>query len=135
VHADFHPNDERLTDLYATCDVVVVPTFADIGPLWVFLEAMAMGLPIIGTDTGANTELIRHGETGFVVGTNDGNDLAAAIQSLLRDPEEGRRMGRRGRLLVEAEYNASRNVPRILQTMKIGVERFTSAALVERPGR
>jgi len=128
VHADFHPNDERLTDLYATCDVVVVPTFADIGPLWVFIEAMAMGLPIIGTDTGANTELVRHGQTGLIVGIGSGSELAAAIEKLLADPDERRRMGQRGRALIEAEYSASCNVPRILETMKQAVDRASGVS-------
>jgi len=135
VHADFHPNDERLTDLYATCDVVVVPTFADIGPLWVFMEAMAMGLPIIGTDTGANTELVRHGKTGLIVGIGSGEDLAAAIETMLANPEERHRMGQRGRALIEAEYNASRNVPRILETMKQAVDRASGVtAFSAQPG-
>jgi len=123
VHADFHPNDERLTDLYATCDVAVVPTFADIGPLWVFIEAMAMGLPVIGTDTGANTELVRHGQTGLIIGIGNGDELAAAIEAMLADPAERQRMGQRGRALIEAEYSASCNVPRILETMKRAVDR------------
>jgi glycosyltransferase involved in cell wall biosynthesis len=96
---------------------------------------MAMGLPIIGTDTGANTELVRHGKTGLIVGIGSGEDLAAAIETMLANPEERHRMGQRGRALIEAEYNASRNVPQILQTMKVGVERSGSAALVERPSR
>ena len=136
VHADFHPNDERLTDLYAACDVVVVPTFADIGPLWVFIEAMAMGLPVIGTDTGANTELIRHGQTGLIVGLGSGGDLAAAIETLLADPDERRRMGQRGRALIEAEYSAGCNVPRILETMKQAVDRASGVtAFATQTGR
>jgi glycosyltransferase involved in cell wall biosynthesis len=121
VHADFHPNDERLTELYAQADLLVVPTLADISP-WVFLEAMAMGLPVIGTDTGAIREFIHQGETGFVIGVGDGAALGAAIETLQREPLTRRRMGRAGRALVEAEYSASRNVPRILAIMKRAVD-------------
>ena len=65
VHDDFKPNDPRLARLYQESDVLVVPTTADTGPLWVFMEAMAMRLPVIGTDTGANKELVQHGKTGL----------------------------------------------------------------------
>ena len=126
VHAEFQPNDERLTKLYGEVDLMVVPTFADIGPLWAFLEAMAMSIPIIGTKTGANAELVRHGETGMITEVGDGEGLAAAIEAMLGDPAARQRMGERGRAIVETEYNAAVNVPRILATMKRGVERSRS---------
>jgi len=118
VHSDYVPNDPRFAELYASVDMLVVPTTADTGPLWVFMEAMAMGLPIIGTDTGSNSELVRHGETGYIVPVADGQGLARAIQSLSSDPELRLGMGRRGRQLVESKYNAAVNVPLILRCLK-----------------
>jgi len=122
VHADFVPNDPRLVELYAEVDVLVIPTTADTGPLWVFMEAMSMGLPIIGTDTGANTELVRHGDTGLVVGIGDAEALATAIRTLADDPALRARMGARGRELIETRYSARVNVPRILRVMKDAVD-------------
>ena len=90
------------------------------------LEAMAMSIPIIGTKTGANAELVRHGETGMITEVGDGEGLAAAIEAMLDDPAARQRMGERGRAIVETEYNAAVNVPRILATMKRGVERSRS---------
>jgi len=123
VHNDFIPNDPRLTRLYSMCDVLVVPTTADLGPLWVFLEAMAMRLPVIGTNVGASTEAIRHGETGLIVKVGDTQSLGDAIQTLLDDPSLRRRMGENGRALIERDFNASINVPRILAIMKSAVNR------------
>ena len=122
VYDDFLPNDPRLTALYAASDVLVVPTTADLGPLWVFLEAMAMRLPIIGTDTGASTEAIRHGTTGWVIKPNDAESLAAALQALIDDPGLRRQMGENGRALIEQRFDASINVPRILGIMKDAVD-------------
>jgi glycosyltransferase involved in cell wall biosynthesis len=126
---DFSPNDARLTQLYSTVDMLVVPTSADTGPLWAYMEAMAMGLPIIGTDTGANTELVRHGQTGLVVGIGNGGELASAIRLLLDDATLRRRLGEEGRALVERNYNARLNVPRILEAMKRAVDASRSAGL------
>ncbi|HWI11134.1 MAG TPA: glycosyltransferase family 4 protein [Burkholderiaceae bacterium] len=123
VHADFEPNDERLRQLYAEMDLMVVPTTADVGPLWVFLEAMAMGLPIIGTEVGASTEIVRNGETGFTIKVGDGEALRQAIQHVCDRPELGHEMGLRGRALIESEYNAAVNVPSIVRTMKDAVDR------------
>jgi len=118
VHSDFEPNDQHLIDLYKQVDLVVVPTTADLGPLWVFLEAMAMELPIVGTNTGSNTELVRHNETGFVVKIGDPMELSSAIHELLVNRNLRLQMGARGRRIVEARYSAGVNVPRILQVMK-----------------
>jgi glycosyltransferase involved in cell wall biosynthesis len=118
VHDDYVPNDPRFMDLYAGVDMLVVPTTADTGPLWVFMEAMAMGLPIVGTRTGSNPELVHHGETGYIIPVGDGHALAQAIRRLSSDPELRRSMGRRGRQLVESKYSAAVNVPLILRCMK-----------------
>jgi glycosyltransferase involved in cell wall biosynthesis len=122
VHRDFEPNDPRFIELYSQADMLVVPSTADLGPLWVFMEAMAMRLPVIGTDTGANTELLRHGQTGFLVRIGDGEDLAGAIETLVRNPALRREMGERGRELIEAKYDARTNVPLILRAMKDAVD-------------
>ena len=121
-YRDFRPNDPRLRELYATCDVLAVPTTADTGPLWVFLESMASGMSLIGTDTGSNVELVRHGETGLIVPIGNTDALGDAIEVLLDDPARRAQMGRNGRALVEASYNAALNVPRILQLMKQAVD-------------
>src|SRR5204862_162690 len=88
----------------------------------VFMEAMAMRQPIIGTDTGANKELVRHGKTGLIVKIGDGEELGAAIESLLDDAELRRAMGERGRELVESKHSARINVPLILGRMKDAVD-------------
>jgi glycosyltransferase involved in cell wall biosynthesis len=122
VYNDFSPNDPRLTALYAASDVLVIPTTADLGPLWVFLEAMAMRLPIIATDTGASTEAVRDGETGWVIKPNDPESLTRALHALLDNPGLRRQMGENGRALIEQRFDASVNVPRILGIMKDAVD-------------
>jgi glycosyltransferase involved in cell wall biosynthesis len=134
VHAAFMPNDPRLAKLYGEVDLLVVPTTADTGPLWVFMEAMSKSCPIIGTDTGSNKELVRHGETGLIVPIGDPQALGDAIQSLLDDPHRRRAMGERGRRVIETEYNAAVNVPRILQMMKTSVDESRSVRAVSWSG-
>ena len=84
--------------------------------------SIVMGLPVIGTDTGANPELVRHGETGYIVPVGDGEALAGAMRTLASDPELRLGMGRRGRELVERKYSAAVNVPLILRCMKDAVD-------------
>ena len=80
-----------------------------------------MALPVIGTDTGSNAELVRHGETGLIVKIGDGHSLAAGIKMLLSDPALRRRMGSMGRQLVETKFSSETNVPLILDAMKAAV--------------
>jgi len=58
-----------------------------------------------------------------VIPANDGGALTAKIQLLVQDTELARRMGRQGRLKVEREFDAARNVPKILAAMKELVDR------------
>src|SRR5208282_2211252 len=60
-------------------------------------EAMAAGLPVIGTRTGGIPEVIEDGHTGLLVPKNDSEALAAAICRLLEDDDLRLSMGRAGR--------------------------------------
>ena len=92
-----------LRDLYARARLVVVPLLdvdADCG-VTVITEAMAMGKAVVVTATRGQVDLVRHGENGLYVPPGDPVALRAAIQRLLDDPDEARRLGMAGRALVE----------------------------------
>ena len=63
-------------------------------------ESLAMARPVVVTDVGGNTELVRDGETGLVVPPMDTEALARAVLRLLDSPGEAAEMGRRGRQFV-----------------------------------
>jgi len=117
VHRDLQPNDARLIALYASCDLLVLPTDADLVP-WSVLEAMAMQLPVVSTGVGAIPEIVVHDVTGVIVPAGDAEALANAIAGLLSDPDLRRAMGQRGRERIESDFDAALNVPRILAVMK-----------------
>ena len=60
-------------------------------------EAMACGLPVITSDFGPLPEINVHGETGLVVAARKTIAIAAAIKTLVENPERAREMGRAGR--------------------------------------
>lgn len=51
----------------------------------VYLEGMGFGLPAIGTTAGGATEIIRNGETGYLVSPDDAGTLAERLSALARD--------------------------------------------------
>ncbi len=57
------------------------------------IEYMAMGLPVVCTETGGSKELIINGENGYVVPTGDSKQLAQAIEKILQNQEAAHEMG------------------------------------------
>ena len=75
----------------------------------VLLEAGAAGLPIVATAVGGNGEVVRDGESGFLVPPRDSEALGAGMLRLMALPSEERRsMGERGREHIRANYGLQR---------------------------
>jgi alpha-maltose-1-phosphate synthase len=85
--------------LYRSASVFAMPSRCE---TWgdVFLEAMAYGLPCIGSTNDAMPEIIDHGRSGYVVPTDDVGALASCLERLLTDAALRREMGARGRARV-----------------------------------
>jgi len=101
---------EKLPGLYAAGDVFAMPARTRRGGLdveglgMVYLEASAVGLPVVGGDSGGAPDAVREGETGYVVDGRDVAALADRVATLLGDPELAGRMGAAGRAWVEREW-------------------------------
>jgi glycosyltransferase involved in cell wall biosynthesis len=68
------------------------------------LEAMALGVPVIGTRLGGTPEAILDGKTGFLVNPFDVDEIAARTQSVLADDALRRSLGEQGRERVRQHY-------------------------------
>lgn len=77
-------------------DVFAMPSLWEGLPL-ALLEAMAAARPIVTTAVGDNAHLIRDGDNGRVVQPADPAGLSRAIEDLVRNPDERRRLGQRAR--------------------------------------
>ena len=84
--------------------IFCLPTYYREGLPKVILEAMAMGRPVITTDTVGCREAVRDGDNGLLIPPRDPAALADAITELLADPFARQRMGRRGRERTEREF-------------------------------
>jgi glycosyltransferase involved in cell wall biosynthesis len=76
---------------------------------------MAAGLPVVTNPVGVHPELVRHGETGFLVSTPE--EWVSAIRALAADPGLRRRMGAAGRRRVEADYATDAGATRWLDLL------------------
>jgi glycosyltransferase involved in cell wall biosynthesis len=97
----------KIADLLKETSVLVLPSFIE-GLPTVCLEALASGIPVVASDTGGTSEIIREGETGYLCPTADLDRFADRVIRLLRDPELRTRLGRDGRALVEHQYSWTR---------------------------
>jgi glycosyltransferase involved in cell wall biosynthesis len=77
-------SDSLLKQAYASSDLFVLPSYAEIQPL-VLLEALAMGLPAIGTNVGGIPEMIIEGRNGYILKPGDHQGLAERIITILND--------------------------------------------------
>ena len=78
----------------------------------VIVEAMAMGLPCVGTRAGGIEEAIVPGETGALAEPGDPASLAAAVESVLAAPEALARLGRAARQRALERFDAARGFVR-----------------------
>jgi glycosyltransferase involved in cell wall biosynthesis len=79
----------------------------------VLLEAMALEIPVIAVASGGPSEVIEHGESGFLVPSPDGEAIAAACQHLLDSPTDRGRLVRTARRRFEERFTAERMVAEI----------------------
>ncbi|MGI8492259.1 MAG: glycosyltransferase family 4 protein [Acidimicrobiales bacterium] len=89
--------DRRVVELYAEAQVAAVPSLYE-GFSLPAIEAMACGVPVVGTTGGAIPEVVgEHGRTGLLVAAGDSGALAAALDHVLGDPTLASRLGHGGR--------------------------------------
>ena len=93
-----------LPNVLAGIDLFVLPTLQEaLGTS--FIEAMAMGRPVVGSAVDGVPEVVRHGVNGLLVPPAEPAALAAAIIDLLRDPQRCAALGEAGRRIARDEYS------------------------------
>ncbi len=109
----------KMPDLYASCDIVVLPSH-DEGFSLVVLEAMAMEKPVVATPVGETLRLITDGKEGFIVQKGESVSLAEAILDLYQSISLRKQMGDCGRKKVEDQFECgktSREVERVYESV------------------
>lgn len=114
---------EELPAHYAAGDVFAMPCRTrnrglDVEGLGiVYLEASAVGLPVIAGDSGGAPDAVVEGETGYVVPGQDLSVLADRLITLLNDRALAAKLGAAGRAWVEAEWGWDRQAARLQELL------------------
>ncbi len=96
--------------LVGACDAMVLPTKGSEGLPKAVIEAMAQGIPAIGTTVGGTPELINDGETGYLVEPNSPEQIAEAIRRIASDPERLKEFGIASRKRIQESFSLNRTV-------------------------
>jgi glycosyltransferase involved in cell wall biosynthesis len=94
LNVDFieHASHRELPEMLNKASLFVLPSFYEGHPK-TLIEAMSCGLPVIGADSPGIREIIKHGKTGYLCGT-DTDSISSAIKTLLADRTLCERLGR-----------------------------------------
>jgi len=99
-------------DIYsvmAAFDIFILTSFSEGQPV-IILEAMALGKPVIATAVGGVPELIKNGENGILVPSDDVRSLSVSIIDLLQNEHKRKKIALAGRKMVEDNYNIKQMV-------------------------
>jgi starch synthase len=107
----------ELVAVLDACTAFVCPSIYE--PLGIVnLEAMAVGLPVVASATGGIPEVVVDGVTGFLVAPRDDAAMAAAIVTLLKDPDLRQRMGQAGLARARELFSADRMLKETLKVYR-----------------
>ena len=98
-----------VADILRASDAFVLSSRWEGNPMSV-MEAMAAGLPVVSTAVGGVPELVRDGETGLLVPSEDTGALAQAIQALVDNPARRQAMGVAARQHAVASFDIRHTV-------------------------
>jgi glycosyltransferase involved in cell wall biosynthesis len=85
--------------IYPDLDLAVVPTYSD-GLAYSVVEPLLGGVPVVATNTGGIPDLVRDGDTGWLVPPGNPKALARAMREALDNPKEARRRAVEGSKLA-----------------------------------
>jgi len=100
-------NEQDLLQEYDESCIFALPSIQETAPV-ALLQAMAAGKPSVVSRVGGHPYLIRHGRTGLLVEPGNVDQLAQALEQLLKDRDAQRRMGEIARSEAMESFHASR---------------------------
>jgi glycosyltransferase involved in cell wall biosynthesis len=96
--------DQEIRDFYCACDAFLFPNENQTWGLAV-LEAMACGCPAVVSKGAAVQEVLTDNETAFLFPARAPKELAARIETIIRQPQLRREVAERGMAMVRNHYN------------------------------
>src|SRR4029077_17621129 len=104
----------------ASFDIGIMPLWDSVWTrgkcVYKILQYMGVGTPVVASDVGVNSQIIKSGENGFLARTED--DWVKSIAALIDNAKLRRSFGLRGRALVEKKYSTERFANRYVDLLR-----------------
>jgi len=100
-------SEEEKVEALNACDLLAMPSVGEAFGI-VYLEAWALGRPVIGARAGAIPTIITHGQDGVLVSPGDVGELTREIERMITDPAWRHQLGAKGYQKVKQRYTVSR---------------------------
>ena len=113
---------EAMPAVYAAADLYAWPAVNEAYGM-AMLEAQAAGLPVVAGDAGGVRDVVRDGETGFLVGDAAPEAFAGRLRQLIDDAELRRRMGEAARAWIAAERTLAGAGQRLDRALRLACAR------------
>lgn len=110
----------EMHNYYHLSDIFILPSYTDAGgPPVVFIEAMASGLPVIGTDVGGIPEGIADGKNGYIIPPKDSKILSKKIDILANNKELRKRLGQASyKMIIDKSWNIDNKIKLLIKLYK-----------------
>ena len=115
---DWIDGDEKMERL-RNAELLVLPSYFE-GMPNALIEAMAAGLPVVGTNVGAVVDVVSDGVSGFIVPPGDVDRLFEALLKLIGDSDLRSRMGQAGRRVATERFSTERAVDQLVDLASAG---------------
>ncbi len=107
--------DEELASYYALADCFILPSRRGEGFPMAVLEAFASGIPVIATDSGGHTEIIKADKTGYIVPVDGAKKIAEYVVKLSKDKTLQKTMSLKTRQFIEKSISWDRYIDTFLE--------------------
>ncbi len=114
---------DDIIDLISISDLVVLPSYRE-GIPRTLLEAMAIGKPIVTTDTVGCRETVNHGENGYLVPVASPKALSEHVDKILSDEVLQKEMGIKSRERAVSEFDIKKIVQQYIELYKKISDKF-----------
>lgn len=114
-HVTFFPFTREPVYVFERIDILVLSSLYKEGLPNVLLEAMSMGVPVVSSRMAGVPEIVKNGETGYMVDPEKSSELAEAIEKCVSNRADYERMSKNGRKLMEKNFNKQIQFSRFLE--------------------
>jgi glycosyltransferase involved in cell wall biosynthesis len=113
----FLGRQEDVESIMNICDIGVLSTYTE-GISNSLMEFMALGKPVIATDGGGTSELVKNNKTGLLVKVRNVQDLYEKIIYLINNPDIGISMGKKGLSRIEKVFSLDQMIDKTVRVYK-----------------